>query len=64
MRRALEGLEGVTEVSVELDTGKAVVDYREGTLTDIQVIEAIQETVVTPGLRQWLARLARTPIAL
>ncbi len=60
MRRALEGLKGVTAVIVELDTGRAVVDYREGTLTDIQVIEAIQDTVVLPGLRRWLALLPGT----
>ncbi len=60
MRRALEGLEGVTAASVELDTGRAVVDYREGTLTDVEVIEAIQATVVLPGLRRWLALLPAT----
>ena len=57
MRRALEGLEGVTAVSVELDTGRTVVEYREGSLTDVQAIEAIQDTVVLPGLRRWLALL-------
>ncbi len=60
MKRALEGLDGVTAARVELDTGRAVVDYREGTLTDVQVIEAIQATVVLPGLRRGLALLPRT----
>ena len=58
MKRALEGLEGVTSVRVELDTGRAVIDYREGTATDAQVIAAVQDTVVVPGLRRWLARLS------
>lgn len=57
MRRALGGLEGVTAVRVELDTGRTVIEYREGTLTDLQAIEAIQDTVVLPGLRRWLALL-------
>lgn len=60
MRRALEGLKGVTAVSVELETGRAVVDYREETLTDDRVIEAVQGTVVASGLRRWLARLPET----
>lgn len=59
MRRALEGLEGVTMARVELETGRAVVDYREGTLVDGQAIEAIEATVVLPGLRRWLAMLPR-----
>jgi hypothetical protein len=42
---------------VDLDTGRAVVDYREGTLTDANAIKAIQDTVVLPNLRRWLSRL-------
>jgi hypothetical protein len=57
VKRALEGLEGVTAASVELESGRAIVDYREGTLSDVQAIEAIQDTVVLPGLRRWLALL-------
>ena len=57
MRRALEGLEGVNAARVDLDTGRAVVDYREGTLTDAKAIKAIQDTVVLPNLRRWLSRL-------
>ncbi len=57
MRRALEGLEGVVAASVELGTGRALVDYCEGALTDDQAIEAIQDTVLLPGLRRWLALL-------
>ncbi len=60
MRRALEGLDGVTAARVELDTGRAVVNYREGTLTDVQAIKAIEDTVVLPGLRRWLALLSGT----
>jgi hypothetical protein len=45
---------------VDLDTGRAVVDYREGTLTDAKAIKAIQDTVVLPNLRRWLSRLPRT----
>lgn len=55
MRRALEGLDGVVAAKVELATGQAVVDYREGALTDSQALEAISETVVLPGLRRLLA---------
>jgi copper chaperone CopZ len=57
VRRALEGLEGVTTVSVELETGRAVIDYRQGTVTDGQVIGAIRGTVLLPGLRRRLAKL-------
>ena len=57
MRRALEGLEGVKAVRVALETGRTVVEYREGTLSDVQAIEAIQGTVVLPALRRWLGLL-------
>ena len=60
MKRALEGLDGVTVARVELETGRAVVDYREGALVDARAIEAIEGTVVFPGLRRWLALLPRT----
>ncbi len=46
---------------MELETGQAFVDYPEGTLTDLQVIEAIQATVVLPGLRRRLALLPWKP---
>ena len=55
--KALEGLKGVTAASVELDSGRAVVDYCEGTLTDAQAVESVQDTVLLPGLRRWLALL-------
>jgi hypothetical protein len=54
----LEGLEGVTAATVEVETGRAIVEYREGTLSDRRAIEAIQETVVLPGVRRWLAKLS------
>lgn len=59
MRRALEGLEGVTAVSVDLDTGRAVIDYRQGTITDGQVIGAVRGTVLLPGVRRRLAKLTK-----
>ena len=60
MRRALEGLKGVTAARVDLATGRAAVDYREGTLTDEKAIKAIGETVVLPRLRRWMSHLRRT----
>ena len=45
---------------MDLDTGRAVVDYREGSLTDTRAITAIQDTVLLPSLRRWLSRLPRT----
>jgi hypothetical protein len=44
---------------VDLATGRAVVDYREGTLTDGRAIKAIKGTVVWPRLRRWISRLPR-----
>ena len=60
MREALGGLEGVTMARVELETGWAIVGYREGTLVGVQAIEAIEAAVVLPNLRRWLAMLPRT----
>jgi copper chaperone CopZ len=65
VRKALEGLEGVTSARVDLATGRAVVDYREGTLTDAGAIKAIKSTVVLPRVRRWMSRLPRfgtTPV--
>jgi len=59
VRRALEGLEGVTTVSVDLETGRAVIDYRQGTITDGQAIGAVRDTVLLPGLRRRLAKLPK-----
>jgi len=63
VRRALEGLEGVTTVSVDLETGRAVIDYRQGRVTDGQVIGAVRDTVLLPGLRRRLAKLPTSPRA-
>lgn len=63
MRRALEGLEGVVVASVELETGRATLAYREGALTASRVIEAVGSTVLLPGLRRWLGRFGTDPEA-
>jgi hypothetical protein len=56
VRRALEGLDGVSVASVDLETGRAVIDYRQGTLTDRRAIAAVRDTVLFPGLRRQLAK--------
>jgi copper chaperone CopZ len=60
VRRALEGLDGVTAVSVDLVTGQAIVDYREGVVSDARAIDAVQATVILPGIRKMLSRLGAT----
>ncbi|MGP4081455.1 copper chaperone CopZ [Pseudalkalibacillus sp. R45] len=40
---ALQELEGVTRVEVDLDKGKAHVDYAEGKVTEEQMKEAIED---------------------
>jgi len=61
VRKALEGLEGVTTVSMDLETGRAVIDYRQGTITDGQAIGAVRDTVLLPGVRRRLAKLSKRP---
>ena len=55
MRRALEGLEGVDRVEVDLASGEAVVDVG-GELTNEQLVKAVEGKVILSWARDLLAR--------
>ena len=55
MRRALEGLDGVDGVAVDLASGEAVVDVG-GEMTNEQLVKAVEGKVILSWARDLLAR--------
>ena len=55
MRRALEGLEGVDRVEVDLASGEAVVDVG-GETTNEELVKAVEGKVILSWARDILAR--------
>ena len=55
MRRALEGLEGVDRVEVDLASGEAVVDVG-GEMTNEELVKAVEGKVILSWARDLLAR--------
>ena len=55
MRRALEGLEGVERVEVDLVSGEAVVDVG-GEVTNEELVKAVEGKVILSWARDSLAR--------
>ncbi len=55
MRRALEGLEGVDRVEVNLTSGEAVVDVG-GDMTNEVLVKAVEGKVILSWARDLLAR--------
>ena len=58
VRRALEGLRGVSAAEVSLERERALVDYDPQAVTIPQMVEAIQHSVVLPRLRRVIERTA------
>lgn len=59
MKRALEGLPGVSGVRVIPETERALVDHDPRVLSPARMIEAIRRTVVLPASRRAIARITR-----
>lgn len=55
MRRALEGLEGVDRVEVDLASGEAVVDVG-GEMINEELVKAVKGKVILSWARDLLAR--------
>jgi copper chaperone CopZ len=55
VRRALEGLEGVDRVEVDLASGEAVVDVG-GEMTNEELVKAVEGKVILSWARDRLAR--------
>ena len=55
MRRALEGLEGVDRVEVDLASGEVFVDV-SGETTNEELVKAVEGKVILPWARDLLAR--------
>jgi copper chaperone CopZ len=55
VRRALEGLEGVNRVEVDLASGEAVVDVG-GEMTNEELVKAVEGKVILSWARDLLAR--------